>query len=79
MILLTKDGLDITYKRWGELLNTKDENFFNTPIPADILPVPIAEPTIGKLLSVLIYHEGYHTGQIGLARRALGSDFNGIV
>lgn len=78
-ILKIKEGLDITYKRWVELLNTKDESFFNTPIPADILPVPIAEPTIGKLLSVLIYHEGYHTGQIGLARRALGSDFNVIV
>jgi uncharacterized damage-inducible protein DinB len=71
-----KEGLDITYARWTELINSKDENFFNTSIPGEGLPLPIPEPTIGKLLFVLVYHEGYHTGQIGLAHRALGKDFS---
>lgn len=71
-----KEGLKVTYTRWVELINSKDEEFFKTSIPAEGLPLPIPEPTIGKLLFILAYHEGYHTGQIGLAYRSLGKDFD---
>lgn len=71
-----KEGLEATYLRWTEIIKSKDEEFFNSPIPADGLPLPIPDPTIGILLFVLAYHEGYHTGQIGLAQRALGKDFS---
>ncbi|MBS1493056.1 MAG: DinB family protein [Bacteroidetes bacterium] len=71
-----KEGLATTYSRWTDIIKSKDEDFFDTPIPAEGLPLPIPEPTIGKLLFILAYHEGYHTGQIGLAQRAMGKEFS---
>ena len=35
-------------------------------------PVPVEYPSKGTLISILLFHEGYHNGRIGLIRRALG-------
>lgn len=43
-------------------------------LPADALPVPIDKPTVGALLTFLVFHEGYHAGQLGLGRRLLGKE-----
>ena len=41
-------------------------------LPADKFPVPVEVPTLGNLLNLLLFHESYHTGQIGFSRRLLG-------
>lgn len=35
-------------------------------------PVPVEQPTLGTLLALLLFHEGYHAGQVGLGRRLAG-------
>jgi len=71
-----KEGLDKTFKTLIENLSEVDNTFLNNSIPNDKIPVPIPEPTVAKLFAILLYHEGYHTGQIGLSRRLLGKEFN---
>src|SRR5688500_7471128 len=63
-----REGLQATYDQLLETISKLDNNFFNSPIPADSIPVPVADPTFGKLLGILLFHEGYHTGQTGLGR-----------
>ncbi|TAI48384.1 DinB family protein [Flagellimonas allohymeniacidonis] len=69
-------GLKRTFDSLIKKLSGVDEAFLNSPIPRDGLPVPIEDPTMGKLFSILLYHEGYHTGQIGLGRRLIGKEFD---
>ncbi len=35
-------------------------------------PLPVEQPTLGTLLTLLLFHEGYHAGQVGLGRRLAG-------
>ncbi len=42
------------------------------PIDGKYFPFPVANPDLGKLLTILLFHESYHCGQTGLARRLLG-------
>lgn len=37
-------------------------------------PVKFDEPTVASHLILLMFHEGYHTGQLGLGRRVLGKE-----
>ena len=40
--------------------------------PAPFSPTSNADETVGSLLAVLAFHQAYHTGQVGLLRRAAG-------
>ena len=35
-------------------------------------PIPVEETTVGTMLALLVFHEGYHSGQLCLGRRLLG-------
>jgi len=41
-------------------------------IDRTMFPIPPAKPTLGAMVEFAILHEMYHSGQIGLVRRALG-------
>jgi uncharacterized damage-inducible protein DinB len=41
---------------------------------AEGLNTPAYGSTVGEMLAVLSFHEGYHGGQIGLLRRSLGHE-----
>lgn len=42
--------------------------------PAPFSPGNDPDETVGSLLSVICFHQGYHTGQTGLLRRLVGED-----
>lgn len=42
--------------------------------PAPFSPGNDPDETIGSLLSVICFHQGYHAGQTGLLRRLVGED-----
>jgi len=71
-----RQGLDFTFTALQGTISKLDDGFFEQPIPADQIPVAINQPNFAKLLVILLYHEGYHTGQIGLGRRMLGKPFS---
>ncbi len=37
-------------------------------------PIKFEEPTLDAYLTLLLYHEGYHTGQLGLGRCVIGKN-----
>lgn len=37
-----------------------------------MFPVPVDRPSLANLLTLFLFHEAYHSGQIGLSRRLLG-------
>ena len=45
---------------------------YSEKLDPSAFPVPVEHPSVGTLISILLFHEGYHNGQIGLIRRALG-------
>jgi uncharacterized damage-inducible protein DinB len=64
-------------KRYGELRTLLDQSIGNLTAedldaPAPFSPTGKADETVGTLLATIAYHEGYHAGQIGMLRRALG-------
>jgi hypothetical protein len=71
-----KEGLEKTYITYRDFISKQDDNFFKTPLPAEAFPFEITEPDLGKMITVLLYPEGYHTGQIGLIKRILSKDFD---
>ena len=57
-----------------KLLNEMKDEQLTQEIPADRFPIPVEEPTLWTMLHLLMMHEGYHVGQIGLARRIAGGE-----
>jgi uncharacterized damage-inducible protein DinB len=66
------EGLTAT----GDFLSAKLRTLSDGDLEAGVDPktvrVPLDPATLGSLLSFFVYHEGYHSGQLGLARRVLG-------
>ena len=71
---------------WNELVDlfrksqARLEKALDT-VPADLLkkPVPLSpsgnpDETVGSLLAVLVFHEAYHAGQLGMLRRLNGRE-----
>ena len=54
--------------RWGAL----SEADLDKEVDPKSFRFPVEKPTLGALLSFFVFHEGYHSGQLGLARRILG-------
>jgi hypothetical protein len=60
----------------GEFLLAKFESLsdeeLGQPLDPKSVRAPLDPPVLGSLLSFFVVHEGYHSGQLGLARRVLG-------
>ena len=37
-------------------------------------PIKMEKPTRGAFLTLFLFHEGYHAGQLGIVRRLLGKE-----
>ena len=55
----------------AKLRKTSNEEL-SKQLDPEHFPVPVEEPTVGTMLALLMYHEGYHSGQLCLGRRLLG-------
>ena len=47
---------------------------FDTALDPNAFPIPVERPTIASLLTLFLFHEAYHSGQIGLCRRVIGKN-----
>jgi hypothetical protein len=63
---LKASGVKITAR-----LQTITEAELNVEIDRSLFAFPPDKPTVGKLVTFMLMHEMYHSGQIGLIRRAL--------
>jgi hypothetical protein len=48
------------------------EEQFDAPLDPKMFPMPVPQPNAAALLTLFLFHEAYHSGQIGLGRRLLG-------
>ena len=67
-----REGLAETGKQVIKLLRALPAEALEREIEVPNFPVKFEEPTLDAHLSLLLYHEGYHVGQLGLARCVIG-------
>jgi hypothetical protein len=69
-----KEGLAWTSENLcGKLKSLSQEDLDKSLDPSDF-PVPVEHHTLGALCALLLFHEGYHAGQLGAGRRLLGKE-----
>ena len=44
------------------------------PLDPAAFSVPVEIPTLGALFTLLLWHEGYHTGQLAVGLRLIGRE-----
>jgi hypothetical protein len=65
------EGLKESGARISTRLQTITDAELNVEIDRGLFAFPPERPTVGKLVAFMLMHEMYHSGQIGLIRRAL--------
>ena len=65
-----RDFLHRTHARLAEAIETVPDERLADPAPFS--PTGNPDETVGSLLAMLAFHESYHCGQVGRARRDLG-------
>lgn len=63
------EGLKVTGEQILNALETADESALGEPLDPSSFPVPVAHATRGTLLTLLLFHDGYHTGQLSACRK----------
>jgi hypothetical protein len=53
-------------------IQAMSDHELDTVLDPKMFPAPVDRPTTGNLLTLFLFHEAYHSGQIGLGRRLLG-------
>ena len=66
------DGLKKTHERTIATLEAMPEEKLASELDESVFPAPVKQQTLGTMLGLFLFHEGYHTGQLGLARYAAG-------
>ncbi|MCC7477540.1 DinB family protein [bacterium] len=67
-----KEGLALQHKQISARLAAMSDEEYAAEIDPALLPVPLSKPNLASLITTLAFHQAYHSGQLGLARRALG-------
>ncbi len=67
-----REGLEKTGKAVLKKLRVTPESELAREIEIPDFPIKFDEPTLDAHLTLLLYHEGYHTGQLGLGRCVIG-------
>ena len=66
------EGLNKTHGQVITALEAMPDENLDQKLDESIFPTPVKHPTLGTMLALFLFHEGYHTGQLGLARYAAG-------
>lgn len=67
-----REGLGKTGEIIVSKLNSMDQEDMEEFLDPSLIPVKLEKPTRSAFLNLLLFHEGYHTGQLGISRRLLG-------
>lgn len=69
-----REGLESTEKDLQKKLRDIPDSALAQNIDMPGFPFKLEEPTLDAYLTFLLYHEGYHTGQLGLCRCVIGKE-----
>ena len=67
-----REGIKTTGAALIEKLQSLSEQDLEKEVEPKTIPARMDKPNLGALLTFLLFHESYHAGQLGLARRMLG-------
>lgn len=67
-----REGLQITGEPLCAKLRDLPPEKLQEELDASAFPVPVEERTVRTLMTLLLVHEGYHAGQLGLLRPSAG-------
>jgi len=67
-------GLEETSAVLMERIKALDDEGLGRSLDPSAFPVQVEKPTLGALLSLLMFHESYHSGQVGILRRLAGKE-----
>ncbi len=68
------EGLAKTATRLKEKINTLDQAALEEMLDPEAFPVPVQTPSRGNLLTLCLFHESYHAGQIGTCRHLVTAE-----
>ena len=69
-----RQGLEQTAEAIIGVLSGADESFLEEELDLPGFPIKMEKPTRGAFLTLFLFHEGYHAGQLGIVRRLLGKE-----
>lgn len=69
-----QEGLKKSSEILLEKLNGLSDADLSEALDPSAFPLPVETPTRGLLLTLFLFHESYHAGQLGLCRRGLGKE-----
>ena len=68
------EGLEKTSAVLVEKIRSLEEEALARLLDPSGFPVPVEEPTLHAWLMLLMFHESYHAGQVGVLRRLTGKE-----
>jgi uncharacterized damage-inducible protein DinB len=69
-----QEGLKKSSEILLEKLNGLSDDDLSQALDPSAFPMPVEKPTKGLLLTLFLFHESYHAGQLGVCRRVLGKE-----
>lgn len=69
-----KEGLERTSGTILEKIQAAGSDFIEEPMEIPNFPIKLDRPSRDGYLTMFLFHEQYHCGQLGLGRRLLGKD-----
>ena len=68
------EGLATTAVQIAEKLQAAGQSFLDENLDLPNFPIPMQTKVRWAYLTLFLFHEGYHTGQLGISRRLLGKE-----
>jgi len=68
------EGLALTAGQLAEKLQAASQAFLDENLDIPNFPIPMQTKARWAYLTLFLFHEGYHAGQLGISRRLLGKE-----
>ncbi len=66
------EGLNRTSAALADTIKSLEEETLADTLNPSVFPLPVEKPTLGAWLTLFLFHECYHAGQVGILRRLAG-------
>lgn len=68
------EGLEKTAAVLADTMMSLGQEALAGPLDLSAFPLPVEKPTLGAWLTLFMFHESYHAGQVGILRRLAGKE-----
>jgi len=68
------EGLEKTSSEMIATIRSLSSTDLEKMLDPEDFPMPVEKPSLGSLLTICLFHESYHAGQIGICRRLVTAE-----